>query len=310
MGLFSKKEYVCEKCGKTFTARLAPADNLCKECSKAQFEEDMKIEEAIEGYSKYASNYSYKSYTMEEKRKIYQHRESILAKNVNNSGISRGELQNASDNYKKLSDDEAESVLVRMANSLVSSTIGAVYAGQFFVPTQYDGVIVDAESIFAVGYTSDFQLRAKNSEVILCAVFTNDPFVPVFPMVYAAEKGLFELTKSKKGRESVNALFELMCPNLAYPVGDLKQLKKQLKEDGEVKGNIELKKMLEQIKQASLSMGLFDTEKMHSDLLPHSASMLSSIGYMQAEEADQILKMDKMFNRNYWNKQIKRITKE
>ena len=309
MGLFSKKEYVCEKCGKTFTARLEPAYILCKECWKERCDEDIKIEEAVKGYQNYANKYSYKTYLSDDLRAIYSHRENILAKSVNTLGISKAELQNASDNYKKISDEEAESVLVRMANSLVSSTIGAVYAGNFFVPTQYEGVIVDAESVFAVGYTSDFQLRAKNSEVILCAIFTNDPYVPVFPMVYAAEKGLFELTKSKKGRESVNALFELMCPNLTYPVGDLKQLKKQLKEDGEVKGNIELKKMLDQIKQASLSMGLFDTEKMHSDLLPGSVSMLDSIGYMQAEDADNILKMDKMFNRNYWNKQINRLSK-
>ena len=308
MGLFSKKEYVCERCGKTFTARLTPADLLCKECWQKKFDEDSRIEKAVQGYKDYASKYDYKTYSTEELYTIYDHREAILAKSVNMAGISKAELQAASDNYKKLSDEEAESVLVRMANSLVSATIGAVSAGNCFVPTQYDGVIVDAESVFAVGFTSDYNIKVdNNSEVILCAVFTNDPYVPVFPMVYAGQKGLFELTKSKKGRASVTAMFESMCPNLTYPVCDLKELKKQIKADGAVNGNIDKKKMIDQIEQASVSMGLFDTKKMHSDLLPGSVAMLDSIGYMQADEADKILKMDKMFNKNFWNKHIKRL---
>lgn len=307
MGLFSKKEYVCEKCGKTFTARLTPAYLLCNECWQKKCDEDSKVEQAAQGYIKYASKYANKSYTIDELRAICSHREAILAKSVNAAGISRAELRAASDNYKLLSDAEAESVLIRMANSLVSTTIGAVCAGNFFVPTQYDGVIIEAESVFAVGYTSDYKITAGDSEVILCAVFTNDPYVPVFPMVYAGKKGFFELTKSKKGRASVTALFEDMCPNLTYPVGDLKQLKKQIKADGMVNGNIDKKMMIDQIEQASVSMGLFDTGKMHSDLLPGSVAMLDSIGYMQAEDADKILKMDKLFNKNFWNKHIKRL---
>ena len=308
MGLFSKKEYVCERCGKTFTARLAPADILCKECWQKKCDEDSRIEKAVQGYKDYANKYACKSYTTEEMYAIYAHRESVLANNVNVAGISKAELQYASDNYKKLSDAEAESVLVRMANSLVSSTIGAVTAGNCFVPTQYDGVIVEADSVFAVGYTSDYNIKVdNNSEVILCAVFTNDPYAPVFPMVYSGQKGVFELIKSKKGRASVAAMFESMCPNLTYPVCDLKELKKQIKADGVVNGNIDKKKMLDQIEQASISMGLFDTKKMHSDLLPGSVVMLDSIGYMQAAEADKILKMDKLFNKNFWNKHIKRM---
>ena len=48
---------------------------------------------------------------------------------------------------------------------------------------------------------------------------------------YVGKTGFFELTKSKKGRASVNALFEAMCPNLTYPVGDIKQLKKQISQE-------------------------------------------------------------------------------
>ena len=71
-----------------------------------------------------------------------------------------------------------------------------------------------------------------------------------------------------------------MCPNLTYPVGYIKQLKKAIKQDGAVKGNLEAKFMLDQISNASVSSGIFDTKKMHSDLLPGSATMLDRIGFI------------------------------
>lgn len=100
-----------------------------------------------------------------------------------------------------------------------------------------------------------------------------------------------------------------MCPNLTYPVGEIKQLKKQIKQDAAVKGNIDIKFMLDQISSASVSSGIFDTKKMHSDLYPGSIKMLDRIGYIPEEDVNVILRMDKMFNRNYWNKQIDKIAK-
>ena len=108
----------------------------------------------------------------------------------------------------------------------------------------------------------------------------------------------------------MNALFESICPNLTYPVEDLKQLKKQIKADGAVKGNIDLKVMLNKISDAETSFCIFNTKEMHSDLYPSSAEMLDAYGYIQENQINQILKMDKMFNRNYWNKQIKRLSQQ
>ena len=129
----------------------------------------------------------------------------------------------------------------------------------------------------------------------------------VFPMVYLGKKGFFEITKSKKGREGVAAIFESLCPNLTYPVQDIKFLKKQIKADLSVRGNIEQKQMLNYIDLASVGTGIFNTKKMCSELLPESVAMLDDIGYIQPNEINSILKMDKMFNRNYWNKQIKKL---
>lgn len=310
MGLFSKNDYVCEKCGKTFTKRINLNGNLCDDCWNQEENEKRMLQESVRGYIDYYSDVFFKTYTSDEMRKIIDHRDEILDKYRNTNGISRADLRNASDNYKKLTDEQAAEVLLRASASSVSSTMGAAYSGYFFVPTHYEGMIVDAEDVFAVGYTSDYKLQAETSEVILCAVFTNDPYVPVFPMIYVGKKGFFELSKSKKGRASVSALFEDMCPNLTYQVGDLKQLKKQIKQDGLVKGNLDIKFVLDQISKASVSSGLFDTKKMHSYLLSGSATMLDRIGYIQESEVDKILKMDKMFNRKYWEKQIKRLSKE
>lgn len=263
----------------------------------------------VRGYVDYAIKMGWADYTEEQLDQIAVHRSTILEKYRQNNGISRADLINASDNYKKLTDDQAAEVLFRVANSTISSTIGAAYTGNFFVPTGFEKTIVDAEDVFAVGYTNDYKLQADGQEVILCAVFTNDPYIPVFPMIYIGKLGFFELMKSKKGREGVSALFESICPNLTYPVQDLKQLKKQLKSDGNVQGNIDLKNMLDKISDASSSFGLFNTKEMHSDLYPSSAAMLDEYGYIQEEQINQILKMDKMFNRKFWEKQIKRLSK-
>lgn len=99
-----------------------------------------------------------------------------------------------------------------------------------------------------------------------------------------------------------------MCPNLTYPVGDIKYLKKQIKQDGTVKGNIDMKFMLDMISSASVSSGIFDTKRMHSDLYPVSTKMLDRIGYIPEGDVNMILHMDKMFNRNYWDKQIKKLS--
>lgn len=304
MGLLSKKALVCERCGKEYEARIAFGSHVCKEClaREGQKKDDVK------GYVDYAYIMSWPKYTEEQLDTIINHRNQILEKYRMTQGISRAELQKASDNYKSLSDDEAADVLNRMANSSITSTMGAAYTGYFFVPTAFEKVIVDNEDIFAVGFTNDYKLQADKSEVILCAIFTNDPYMPVFPMIYVGKLGFFEIMKSKKGRATVADLFDAMCPNLKYPVCDLKQLKKTIKAEDSVKGNIDKKAMLDYISSAEAIVGIFDTKQMHSDLYPSSAAMLDAYGYIEEAQINQIMHMDKMFNRRYWQKQIQRLS--
>ncbi|MDD6071251.1 MAG: hypothetical protein PUC12_10635 [Clostridiales bacterium] len=303
MGIFSKKTVRCEKCGKEYQVRITFGTHICDECVNREFQKKQNVR----GYIDYAMRMGWQDYTEEQLDQIDVHRNQILEKYRQVQGISKSELQNASDNYKKLTDDQVSDILVRIANSSITSTMGAAYSGCFFVPTAYEKTIVDVEDVFAVGYTNDYKLQADGQEIILCAVFTNDPYIPVFPMIYVGKLGFFDVMKSKKGRQGVNDLFESICPNLQYPVQDLKNLKKQVKADGSVKGNIELKFMLERISDATSGIGIFNTNEMHSDLYPSSAEMMDQYGYLQEQEIDQILHMDKMLNRNFWNKAIKKF---
>lgn len=303
MGLFSKKTIVCERCGNEFKIRFAMGVHICDEC----LTEEAKKRENVQGYVDYANAMVWGPYSAEKLDEITNHRDKILEKYRMKDGISRAELQEASDNYKKLSDEQAAQVLMKVANSSITSTIGAAYTGGFFAPTKFERTIVDAEDVFAVGYTTDYQIQAGTAEVILCAVFTNDPYLPVFPMIYLGEVGFFEIMKSKKGRQGVNVLFELMCPNLTYPVQDLKKLKKQIKSEEVVKGNIERKFMIEKISDTSRSYGIFNSQKLYSTLPIETEEMLDAYGYIHKEQIDQIMKMDKTSNRRYWKKQIKRL---
>lgn len=310
MGLFSKKQHVCERCGKTFSKLINLNGNFCDDCWEQEQNEKKELESLIRGYIKYCEEvFTFsKSYSSNDMREIIKHRDAIMSKYQNVYGISRTELQYASDNYKTLTDEQAQDVLLRVASSSLSATSGAVYStGKFFLPTQYDGVIVDAEDVFAVGFTSDFKMKEESKEVILCVLFTNDPYVPVFPMIYLGKKQMFDLFKSKKGREAVKATFEASCANLTYPPCDLKQLKKQIKQEGKVKGNLDEKFMLNQISSASVGTGIFDTKKMHSDMLSTSEDIVESMGYMMSGDIDLILKMDNMFNGKFWNKHMDKI---
>ena len=310
MGLFSKKTIICTECGKEFVKRIILNGDYCDECWQKKEAERKKLEDAVSGYQYYRSDVFLKFYTEDEMKAIIEHRNKLLGKLKNDNGITREELQHASDNYKSLSDEQATDIVLRISNSLLSTSLGAVYSPSFFCPTKYDGVIIDAEDIFAVGYTTSLKINAGNNEAILCVVFTNDPYIPVFPIVYIGKMGFFEVFKSKKGRAGVSTLFELICPNLSYPIGDIKQLKKQIKNDRMVRGNLDVEFVIEQLDKAAWGSGIYDTTKMYNGLFKGSLTetMLEQIGYIEEKEVNSILKMNKWSNGNFWNEHIERLT--
>ena len=70
-----------------------------------------------------------------------------------------------------------------------------------------------------------------------------------------------------------------MCPNLTYPVQELKLLKKQIKSDKSVNGNIATKDMLSYISKARSGSGIFNAEKMSVYVPLGTQQMLSDYGY-------------------------------
>lgn len=312
MGLFSKKEYVCEKCGVTFTKRINLNGNICDACWKKDADERRKLEAPVRGYMEYHQDVNKASYSDEELRQVAEHKRAIIAKYQNEGRISKAELMEASDNYKRLSDEQIVQVLAGIGASCLNRTMGAAYGQGFFVPTKYENMIVDAEDVFAVGYTTDIkdlQAAKERKDSVLCVVFTNDPYVPAFPMIYEGKMRIYEVFKSKKVREGVAAKFELGCPNLTYPVCDVKQLKKLLKQEEEVRGNLSKEFMLKQIDDITGGWGMFNSKKMTHELPYRSVQMIEEMGYIQDNEIDELLKMDKMFNRNFWTKQLDRLNK-
>ena len=301
MGLFSKKTVVCSHCGKEYQVRLA-LGTLCDDC----YSEKTKLEKLVKGYADYATT-SFDS--IEKIEEIIAHRANILEKYRRTDGISRAELKTASDNYKKLSDEQAADVLLRAANSSVSTTIGAAYTSNFFALTQWEGVVVDADDVFAIAYTTAKKYSMDGAEVILCAFFTNDPYVPVFTMLYTGKLGFFELSKSKKGREALKEQFEAMCPNLTYPVQDLKDLNNQINFAKEIKGNISKQDMRSKIGEVMLGWGVSNEKKMDSVAYPVTAELLDQYGYILDYEIDLILELESLFKGGFWKKQIKKLTK-
>lgn len=73
----------------------------------------------------------YKEYSSDEMEEIVKHKNALLEKFQLTDGISRAELQQASDNYRSLTDEEAVDVLARVARTSMCNTMGAAYTDSF-----------------------------------------------------------------------------------------------------------------------------------------------------------------------------------
>lgn len=294
MGLFSKKVLVCEKCGKQFEARLK--SSLCDECRKKA--DDIYPE--IRSYIDFSYNVSNR--IPESKyEEVLEHRNRILEKYRNNNGITIDELKIASANYKNLSDQQARDVITRARNSEVNSTLGGLYTTKFIMPTLFEKTIVSMDDVFAVAYTSDSSFYSMNGEAISVDFFTNDPYMSAFSMVFTGEsdKGFFK-TKSSSGRAAITYLFGSLCPNLKYPIQELKDFQKQLKSDKCVKGNIDYKIMMDLVDRASIYMTPFESKKLPNYPSDEEIELINKYGYITHEKVNEILRMDKRKNFDYW----------
>jgi hypothetical protein len=105
-------------------------------------------------------------------------------------------------------------------------------------------------------------------------------------------------------------MLELLCPNLTYPVQELKKLKKQIKADGSVKGNIDYKLMMDLFLMVESKSKVFDTKKMGHQTSIATLDMLAEHGYMLEDDIKKLLRMDKMFSSSFWQKQNEKYLAE
>lgn len=238
--------------------------------------------------------------------KLIEHRNSIIEKCKLEDTFSREELYDAGINYKKLSDEQAVKIMVDSHFKRVDVFDGAAASQYFFLPYKYENVIVDADDIFALGYTTSRKVEANNQEAIECVAFTNDPYSPVFPFRVYGQLGFFELTKSKTGRAAIELLFTLKCKNLKYSIQDLSKLDKEIKSENSVRGNIPYETMRNYISDAKAGRGIFNAKKIPTlDKFKGDTWICERVaenGYMTGEDIDKALNINGLFTKKFWKK--------
>ena len=291
MGLFSKKEYVCTKCNNTFQTRLKPAIVLCDSCFQEENDEQEKMIKSLEGYIWYHEKVRGKFYTIDEMKDIISKRNEIMEIYKSSTFISPEEIVEAGEKKEELTDAQIKDVIRRSSLSILTPTFGGVIIGKnFFLSTEYDGVLLDADDVFAIAYTADKNFNCGGHPAYLCVMFTNNPYVPVLGVLTGV--GAMEL--------------DCYCCNLTYDVCTLKELKHQIKKAGKVEGDLDIRFVIEQINNALEGRGIFDTTKYHTDLMPLSNDVKHSMGYLERGEMEMLLGCERRANRKFWEKQISR----
>ncbi|MCC8152673.1 MAG: hypothetical protein LIO96_14860 [Lachnospiraceae bacterium] len=200
-------------------------------------------------------------------------------------------------------DENADNEIRQLADATVLTCRGMALTRRFFVSLKYDGIVVDTEDVFAVAYGTAYNQKPDIAEEkLVCAIFTNDPAVPVLPMHLTVEKRFVEFMKSKEGRTAVEVLFTKLCPYLTYPVQDLKNLDKQIKRTKAVEGNIEWKKMREYILSAQTESGLFKAKEdfdMPYTVSENTKTLLRRNGYFLEEDVHDKLRFKRKMYRMY-----------
>lgn len=167
-------------------------------------------------------------------------------------------------------------------NKYVDRIIGMGQAEGIFIPVDYDGVIIDADDVFATVYAFDYNLGTKkirSEDYILWILFTNDIYVPVLPMVYIQSVNFFDrLTKQRKN--DYVSVIEKCCHNLKYPICELKYFEELIRLEHTIRGKIDKTFLLEQVYDATHQFGLFDPETITCEIGARTRELLSENGYI------------------------------
>lgn len=212
-------------------------------------DETIKLETI--GYCHYRRRIQPGSYTQSELRNIINHRNDIIKKYEN------------ADKFH------------------IDRLIGLARAEGIFIPVDFDGVLVDADDIFAATYLRDYNLqnvKSKNEEYILWVLFTNDEFVPVLPFVCYQRKTLMERITKKERNDYVEILTK-NCRNLKYPICEMEEFQERVNLEHSIRGKVRKQFLLEQIYDALNQLGLFDPQTITCEVGGLTRELLAENGY-------------------------------
>lgn len=216
---------------------------------KVMTEKQLQLETL--GYVHYQQRISSRSYPQITLQNIIEHRNAIL---------------------QKYSGSE---------NKYVDRIIGMGQAEGIFIPADYDGVIIDADDVFAAVYAWDYNLaieKNKRENYILWILFTNDIYMPVLPMVYIQYTNFVDRLTKKKKNDYIPVI-EKCCHKLEYPICELKDFEEMVKLEHKIRGKIDKTFLLEQIYDATNQFGLFDPETITCEIGGRTRELLTENGY-------------------------------
>ncbi len=297
MGIFSKKTCKCSRCGKEYEARMD--FGLCPDCeSTLNLKRDY-----VEGYLKCLGEEDASEERMDE---IAAHKKAICRKYQLEPGISSRDMIEAATMFKRMSQEQIGYIVNEICKRYAFNLDPDVMTLDFLLPEIYPNTIVDFDDVFAVCYDSDkvvYDAYGRGgAERFLCVLYTNDPYLPIVPFALCDTFGGFQF-KSKRGRNFIENQFSIVCKHLTYPVQTIGSLKKQLKMEKTVRGNIGYDKMMESLKDASLGMNQYNAAKMErkgKNGYTQGARIANEMGYFLSSEVDAMLSLDMRGNRKFW----------
>ena len=247
------KTKVCVRCGREYTSRDDADGMYCKACQNTL--NDMCKD--IKGYMDYAKDILDKKYNEEQIIDIKKHRKEIYDKYVLENAISKKELKNALVNYENLTEEEDAIICEKYNQAVVMSMAGAEISKNFFIPYGYKNTIVDMDDVFAVCYEKSYDF-----DVMVYAVFTNDPYIPVFAFASMQHPWFLDIKDIDKLHEKICDFLNERCKNLTYEVQSVTEFRDKLYSDSRVYGNIRMDSMLEYIDEMEYQEKIFDEMRM------------------------------------------------
>lgn len=180
--------------------------------------------------------------------------------------------------------DHRNAIMAKYANAedkTVGRTVGMCYSKGLLIPVDYDGVVVDADSVYAAAYRICYSKgvwKKRSEKFAYWILFTNDEYVPVLPMVCIQKYTPIELL-TRKEKNDLKPVLEDLLHNLKYPICPMDQLEKMVERDYSVRGNATKDFVLGQIYDAVNEYGLFDLNTISCEVGDGTKKLLKSYGY-------------------------------